>query len=137
MNASKAVTSIQTKALCVVAKGEARRKADDTSMPSAKSAGKADRASSGAPPAKALSGETVGIGVGDRVRPFRRLDVAGEIAGQSRSRTNAASIERHFARLRAEPATEIPGHPCPMPWDLSFLQSRSRGRSGIVRRPSI
>jgi transposase len=54
-----------------------------------------------APAAKALSGETVGIDVGDRVSQFCRLDAAGEIAEQGRLHTTAASMEKHFAKLPA------------------------------------
>ncbi len=47
------------------------------------------------------SGETIGIDVGERASQLCRLDPAGEIADEARLQTNAASIERHFAKLPA------------------------------------
>ena len=46
-----------------------------------------------------LSGETVGIDVGDRFSQFCRLDVTGEILEEARLHTNTASIEKHFSKL--------------------------------------
>jgi transposase len=100
-NASKAVTSIQAKALGVVAKAETRRKASGARKPATRVASKAVDEPTTAPAAKALSGETVGIDVGDRVSQFCRLDAAGEIAEQGRLHTTAASMEKHFAKLPA------------------------------------
>ena len=100
-NASKAVTSIQAKALCVVAKVEKPGEACAEAKPAAKKASKPIRESSAESSPKALSGETVGIDVGDRVSQFCRLDAGGEIAEQGRLHTNAAGIEKHFAKLPA------------------------------------
>ena len=98
-NAGKAVTSIQANALCVVAKVEKPGEACAEAKPAAKKASKRIRESSAESSPKALSGETVGIDVGDRVSQFCRLDAGGEIAEQGRLHTNAASIEKHFAKL--------------------------------------
>ncbi|MCC7341214.1 MAG: hypothetical protein IT170_09015 [Bryobacterales bacterium] len=54
-----------------------------------------------------MSGETIGLDVGDRLSQFRRLDAAGEIAGEGRLHTNAASIEKHFAKLPAAVAASM------------------------------
>jgi transposase len=100
-NARKAVTSIQAKALCVVAKVEKPRRACAEATPAAKGVSKAVDEPSAEPAAKAISGETVGIDVGDRVSQFCRLDAAGQIAEQGRLHTTAASMEKHFAKLPA------------------------------------
>ena len=89
-NANKAETSKEAKALTVVAKVEKKLRAKG--KPNAATV----ETSSGA-----LSGETVGLDVGDRVSQFCRLDAAGEIAEEGRLHTNAASIEKHFAKLPA------------------------------------
>lgn len=60
---------------------------------------RAHREASNTEAASPLSGDTVGIDVGDLVSQFCRLDAAGEIAAEGRLHTNAASIEKHFARL--------------------------------------
>jgi hypothetical protein len=100
-NARKAVTSIQAKALCVVAKVEKSRRACAEATPAAKGVSKAVDEPSAEPAAKAISGETVGIDIGDRVSQFCRLDAAGQIAEQWRLHTTAASMEKHFAKLPA------------------------------------
>ena len=88
-NANKAETSKEAKALSVVAKVEKQSRAKG--KPSAATV----------EPGNGLSGETVGLDVGDRVSQFCRLDAAGEIAEEGRLHTNAASIEKHFAKLPA------------------------------------
>ena len=89
-NANRAETSKEAKALTVVAKVENELRAKG--KPNAATV----EASSGA-----LSGETVGLDVGDRVSQFCRLDAAGEIAEEGRLHTTAAGVEKHFAKLPA------------------------------------
>ena len=88
-NANKAETSREAKALSVVAKVEKQSRAKG--KPSAATV----------EPVNGLSGETIGLDVGDRVSQFCRLNLAGEIAEEGRLHTNAASIEKHFAKLPA------------------------------------
>ena len=89
-NANRAETSKEAKTLTVVAKAEKKLRAKG--KPNAATV----EASSGA-----LSGETVGLNVGDRVSQFCRLDPAGEIAEEGRLHTTAAGVEKHFAKLPA------------------------------------
>ena len=88
-NANKAETSREAKALSVVAKVENKSRAKGE--PNAATVERVN----------GLSGETIGLDVGDRVSQFCRLDAAGEIAEEGRLHTNAASIEKHFAKLPA------------------------------------
>lgn len=88
-NANKAETSREAKALSVVAKVEKQSRAKG--KPSAATVEQVN----------GLSGETIGLDVGDRVSQFCRLNLAGEIAEEGRLHTNAASIEKHFAKLPA------------------------------------
>ena len=88
-NANKAETSKEAKALSVVAKVEKQSRAKE--KPSAATV----------EPGNGLSGETIGLDVGDRVSQFCRLNLAGEIAEEGRLHTNAASIEKHFGKLPA------------------------------------
>lgn len=88
-NANKAATSKEANALSVVAKVEKQSRAKE--KPSAATV----------EPVNGLSGETIGLDVGDRVSQFCRLDAAGEIAEQGRLHTTAASMEKHFAKLPA------------------------------------
>jgi hypothetical protein len=71
-------------------------------------------------PANGLSGETIGLDVGDRVSQFCRLDAASEIAEEGRLHTNAASLEKYFVKLPAAviafPPVNRQGIACPMPW---------------------
>lgn len=43
--------------------------------------------------------DTIGIDVGDRVSQFCRLSPEGEILEETRFHTNAASVEKHFAKM--------------------------------------
>ena len=88
-NANKAETSREAKALSVVAKVEKQSRAKG--KPTAATVEQVN----------GLSGETIGLDVGDRVSQFCRLDAADEIAEEGRLHTNAASIEKYFAKLPA------------------------------------
>lgn len=88
-NANKAEMLKEAKALTVVAKVEKKLRAK----------GKPNGITAEA--ANGLSGETIGLDVGDRVSQFCRLDLAGEIAEEGRLHTTAASMEKHFAKLPA------------------------------------
>ncbi len=79
-NANKAEKSKEAKALSVVAKVEKQSRAK----------GKPNAATVEA--VNGLSGETVGLDVGDRISQFCRLDAAGEIAEAGRLHTKFRSL---------------------------------------------